>query len=62
MRGLHGLPLPLGVVTDSYKACHAALYPPGTAELEAVRARGGCGAGGGGRAAALPLACWRMME
>ena len=37
MRGLSSITLPLGVLTDSYKACHYALYPPGTTELEAVR-------------------------
>lgn len=37
MRGLTAAHLPLGVLTDSYKACHYELYPPGTAELEAVR-------------------------
>lgn len=37
MRGLTAARLPLGVLTDSYKACHYELYPPGTAELEAVR-------------------------
>lgn len=43
MRGLASVVPPLGVLTDSYKACHYDLYPPGTSELEAVR-----GADGGG--------------
>lgn len=29
-----GLPLP--ILTDSYKACHYELYPPGTVEVVAV--------------------------
>jgi hypothetical protein len=30
--------LPLALLTDSYKACHYELYPPGTVEVVAVRA------------------------
>ena len=54
MRGLANIALPLGVITDSYKASHADLYPPGTTELEAVRERGARETGRRRECGALP--------